>query len=94
MATVTRSRRTVRTPHGTARLTLHINGASYSLRPIDSPDGRAFLIRKPDGTRYHVAETTHGLACDCGDFTWHRDGLDRDGCKHIRALVAVGLLTG
>ncbi len=33
-----------------------------------------------------------GHTCDCPDFIFHRDGLDPGGCKHIKALVACGLL--
>jgi hypothetical protein len=53
----------------------------------------AFRLKKADGTIYDLAETCHGLTCDCPDFTFHRDGLDEGGCKHIKAMVAVGLLS-
>jgi hypothetical protein len=90
--TTTTSRKPARTPHGLARLTLTINGTAYAVRPVPSPDGRAWSIRKPDGTRHAVAETPHGPTCDCGDFTWRRDGIDADGRKHIRAMRVVGLI--
>ena len=53
---------------------------------------KAYRLSKPDGTAYDVARTNHGLTCDCPDFIFHRDGLDPDGCKHIKAMVAYGLL--
>src|SRR5687768_13263759 len=69
--------RVVRPAHGTARLTLAINGQSYGVRPIAaeafSAHGRAYRLRKADGTVYDVAETPHGSVCDCGDFIFHRD---------------------
>jgi hypothetical protein len=84
-------------PAGTCRLTLTIRGADYSVRGL-VPDplagvGRAYRLRKlADGSLYDVAETEHGPVCDCPDFAFRRDGLDPQGCKHVRALVALGLL--
>ncbi|MFO0891024.1 MAG: hypothetical protein U0790_18005 [Isosphaeraceae bacterium] len=78
-----------------ARLSLFINGTAYDVRPIDA-DGsaaiRAFRIRKFDGTEYDVAQTIDGPICDCPDFTFHREGIDPEGCKHVRALTACGLI--
>jgi hypothetical protein len=88
-------RRPARPAHGTCRLTLTINGTAYSLRPNPADSFaalKAFRLRKADGTVYDVAETVHGLECDCPDFVFHRDGTDPDGCKHVKALVACGLL--
>jgi hypothetical protein len=42
------------------------------------------------GPRPRGATVYH--TCDCPDFIFHRDGVDPDGCKHIKALVAYGLL--
>jgi hypothetical protein len=91
--TVPRTRR-IRPAHGVARLTLHVNGA-YALRRIPcDPDAalEAWRLRKDDGTTYHVARTGFGPTCDCPDWTFHRDGLDPGGCKHIKALIATGLM--
>jgi hypothetical protein len=91
-------RRPVRPAHGVARLTLHINSVAYAVRPLWC-DGvhasRLFRLRKA-GTpaRYVVAETPDGPVCDCPDFTFHHEGIDPDGCKHIKAMVAVGLIAG
>ena len=79
-------------PPDTCRLTLSIRGTDYALRPVPSEDGRAWRLRKPDGTTYDVAETRWGPVCDCPDATWRREGLDPAGCKHVRALRALGLI--
>ncbi len=84
-------------PARPTRLILTIGALAYVVRPLDcSPDlaRRAFRLAKDDGTLYDVAETPHGPACDCPDFLFRRDGVDPDGCKHIRALVAHGLIEG
>ena len=94
MATVSRARRTRKPAHGVCRLVLTINGTSYNVRPIlagSSNARKAFRLRETDGTLYHVADTVHGLQCDCPDFLFHRDGLDVEGCKHVKAMVACGL---
>jgi hypothetical protein len=78
-----------------ARLTLFINGTAYNVRPISiaaSVATRLYRLRKADGTAYNVAMTLDGPICDCPDFTFHRDGIDPDGCKHIKAMIAVRLL--
>jgi hypothetical protein len=73
--------------HGSARLTLFINGDPYGLRPVASDwHAAAFALRKADGTVYHVAADEHGPQCDCPDATFR----DRK-CKHLGALAAVGL---
>jgi hypothetical protein len=90
-----KKRRFVLPAHGMCRLTLTINGTEYGVKPIpcDPPAAiKAFRLRKANGTAYDVAQTTHGLVCDCPDFVFHRDGIDEAGCKHIKALVALGML--
>lgn len=82
-------------PADVCRLSLTIAGTMYHVRPLalDDPDDvRAYRLRKADGTVYHVLQNAMtGHQCDCGDFTFRRDGKDPAGCKHVRALVAVGL---
>src|SRR5215472_9028634 len=88
-------RKPVRPAHGVARLTLHINGVAYAVRPLACDPAAAltaFRLRKLDGTTYHVALNEHGAQCSCPDFIWNRDGRDEAGCKHVRALTVVGLL--
>lgn len=99
MATATdtapKTRKPPATPRGTCRLTLTINGTGYGVKPLPCPPEAArqcFELRKGDGTTYHVSRHDHGAECTCGDFVYHRDGIDEQGCKHIRSLVAVGLL--
>ena len=95
MATVARKPRAVKPAHGVARLSLTINGTTYGVKPTH-PDpaaaSRAFRLRQPDGTVYDVVETVHGHTCDCPDWEFNREGRDPAGCKHIKALVTVGLL--
>src|SRR5829696_3643829 len=79
-------------PADTCRLSVTIRGTTYGAHPIPSEDGRAWRLRKADGTTYDVAETPHGPTCDCGDQTYRHEGIDGTGCKHIRALRALGLL--
>lgn len=77
------------------RLLLEIGGTPYAMRPVacDPTVGRrAFRLLKDDGTVYDVLQTEHGPECDCPDFIFRRDGLDPDGCKHVRALVEVGMI--
>src|SRR4051794_25992497 len=81
--------------HGTCRLTLTINGTRYSVRPILADSSvalKAFRLRKDAGTVYNVTKTAYGNQCECGDFLFRREGLDPQGCKHVKALVACGLL--
>jgi hypothetical protein len=77
------------------RLTVTIRGTHYDCRPADPVDvhgKRAWSLRKADGTGYTVADGKYGATCDCASFTFRHDGLDAVGCKHIRALRALGLL--
>jgi hypothetical protein len=88
-------RRIVGPARAACRLTMEINGVDYRVEPGSAETyaaSKAYRLRKLDGTAYDVALTTHGLTCDCPDFIFHRDGLDPDGCKHIKAMVAYGLL--
>src|SRR4051794_31478492 len=90
------SRQPARTrPHDVCRLTVSIRGVGYTARPIHpetSDVSRAWRLRKPDGTDYTVAETIYGATCDCADYVFRHDGLDQTGCKHVRALRALGLI--
>jgi hypothetical protein len=76
-----------------------INQTLYRVRPVrreppgrDADEVRAFRLNKPDGTLYDVAQTRYGPRCDCPDFVFRRDGIDPTGCKHVKALVAEGLI--
>lgn len=88
-------RRIIGPARAVCRLTMAINGVDYRVEP-SPPEAyavlKAYRLSKPDGTAYDVALTRYGLICDCPDFIFHRDGIDPDGCKHIKAMVAYGLL--
>lgn len=77
-------------------LALSINHQVYTVEPIrsDDPDAvRAWrLTKKQDGDVYDVAQTTHGPACDCGDFEFRHQGQNTLGCKHLQALRLMGML--
>jgi hypothetical protein len=96
MATATRTTKARPKPADVCRLTVHIRGVAYSARPIPAecfgPARRAWRLRKADGTAYDVAEMPRGATCDCGDQAFRHEGLDALGCKHIRALRALGLI--
>src|SRR5215469_16247579 len=88
-------RRVIRPARADCRLTIAINGNDYRVHPIPSEAYcalKAYRLKKPDGTAYDVAQTVDGLTCDCRDFIFHRDGIDPEGCKHVKAMVACGLL--
>jgi hypothetical protein len=77
------------------RLSLEIRGNPYALRVVTCDPaigGRAYRLMKRDGTVYDVVQTRFGPECDCPDFIFRRDGLDPLGCKHVRALVSVGMI--
>jgi hypothetical protein len=92
--------------HGTCSLTLRINETFYTVVPLpgDDPDAfgtvRAFRLKKlgesPDAALaalYDVVERIDGsYGCDCADHVFAREGLDNGHCKHVAALVALGLL--
>jgi hypothetical protein len=75
---------------------LTVNGVSYRVRPVACDHEAAekcFELRKSSGERYHVSRHgSEGCRCSCPDFVFSRDGRDSGGCKHIRALVVLGLL--
>ena len=48
---------------------------------------------KPDGAFYDVHLDKGGSYCTCPDFEFCRQHKDIGGCKHIKAIRAVGLLT-
>lgn len=76
-------------------LYLIIGKTLYGVRPVrldDPGDRKAFRLNKSDGTLYDVAQTGLETRCDCPDYVFRRDGLDPEGCKHVKALVAQGLI--
>lgn len=88
---------------GSAKLTLaitvnrqkgphHEEYAVVKLSPHPSIGAPAFQLTKPDGECYDVILRRTGAECTCPDWLWCRDHKDAAGCKHVRALRAVGLL--
>ncbi len=80
-----------------SRLFLTIDRTFYAIHPLSCDPAiadRAFRLNKADGTLYDVSQTEYGPRCDCPDFVYRRDGIDPAGCKHVRALVAQGLIDG
>jgi hypothetical protein len=96
--TTSRAERRPRRAAGAAEgigLDLRIRGTTYGVDHVPcAPDAarRLYRLRKPDGTWYDVVQTEYGPECDCPDFVYRRAGLDPAGCKHVRALVAFGLI--
>lgn len=81
--------------HRSSHLFLTIAENVYLVHPLSCDSqvaARAFRLNKADGTLYDVAQTPFGPQCDCPDFIFRRDGLDPSGCKHVKALVAQGLI--
>jgi hypothetical protein len=90
--TAPKRKRTPKPAPTTCRLMLIIGGTTYTVRPVPSAlYGRAYRLRKADGTAYHVTQDQNGHACDCGDFAWRHEGRGT-ACKHVRALLACLLL--
>src|SRR5512143_9607 len=87
-----------REPHGRCRLILQVNGRHYTVRPtpVAGPSfgiTRAYrLLRIDSGDIYDVAVHRDGhRECTCPDHVFRREGIDPAGCKHARALAALGL---
>lgn len=69
-----------------------IDEALYAVTPLTNA-GAAFRLTKNGGAVYDIADGARGATCDCPDYIYRRDGLDPKGCKHIQALVEIGLLS-
>ncbi len=74
------------------RLFLSIRDHWYQVERLTHARERSYRLSKDDGLRYDVTETAYGASCDCPDFIFRRDGLDPEGCKHVRALRMYGLV--
>ncbi len=72
--------------------TVDVKGVGYQIEPLPSPDGPAYRLTSPKGKVYDVQDGQYGAECDCPDFVCRRAGLDAAGCKHVKALVAAGLV--
>ncbi|SIN69270.1 SWIM zinc finger [Singulisphaera sp. GP187] len=82
-------------PKHAVRMILIINATAYEIVPIKVEAEvvrQCFELRKPDGEVWHVSQHDHGTQCTCADFEFNRNYLDPLGCKHIRALTAMGVV--
>lgn len=87
--------RTDARPNTDYRLVLAIGELVYHLTRVPcavEAAERCYLLRKLDGTEYHVSRHDHGCMCTCPDFIFRRDGRDPAGCKHTQALHHFGML--
>ena len=81
--------------HGTCKLRVFISSDEYSLKrqPAPRPSVRVWALRKLTGDRagasYTVRRAAGRITCSCPDFA-----NNKFACKHIKALVALGLLSG
>ena len=81
--------------HGTCKLRVFINSDEYSLKrqPAPARGARRWLLKKLTGERagtaYAVTRSDGRASCTCPD---HRN--NKFSCKHIKALVALGVLSG
>ncbi|MBV8266926.1 MAG: hypothetical protein JO252_11415 [Planctomycetaceae bacterium] len=93
-------RSTRRIRHGTCQLRIIINNDEYTLkkdRPLGGllAGGVTWRLRQRTGPRagavYFVARAWGKNACTCAD---HVLSNGESECKHVRALVAAGLISG
>ncbi len=77
------------------RLVLAIDETVYHVRPIrceyGSDASKCYELAKNDGTVYHASRHSHGFECTCADWVYRRHRTP-DPCKHVEALVAMGLM--
>lgn len=83
---------------------LRLNGKVYVGRKLSGIEG--FQVDRLDwnpetrertiGETYTITMQLHPSGpiaeCDCGDWSFRREWIDKGGCKHIRALRALRLI--
>src|SRR4051794_21023073 len=79
-------------------ITIEINDVRYSVDAIPAGEfgTRAYRLvkRSADRATYDVIRQHDGaIACDCPDHQFRRDGAGTH-CKHVLALVELGLMPG
>jgi hypothetical protein len=77
-------------------IVFRVEGLDYFVIPL-APDPevavRAFRFKKADGTTYDVSWNAEGrFSCECLGFLKHGMCKDGRGCKHVRCLVAAGMM--
>ena len=81
--------------HGTCKLSMFINSDEYYLKrqPTPARGARRWHLKKLTGSRagavYSVTRSGGVAACTCPD---HQK--NKFSCKHIKALVALGVISG
>jgi hypothetical protein len=81
--------------HGTCKLRVFINSDEYTLKrqPAPARGARRWHLKKLTGNRagavYSVTRSGGVASCTCPD---HRN--NKFSCKHIKALVALGVISG
>jgi hypothetical protein len=76
---------------------LWINRVAYEVAMLTPGAGvrKAYRLHNAvNGKVYDVSLDCHGVACECGDWLYRRDGKDPQGCKHIQALRQLGMMPG
>lgn len=72
---------------------IQIGRAEYGAEILAGAESHTVRLSKSDGSVYDVVQGERRTTCDCGDFTHRHAGLDfSEGCKHVKALVAAGLV--
>lgn len=72
---------------------LTIGWQPYGAEIVHSEAGRTVRLTKDDGTAYDVTQGPTRTTCDCPDFRHRHTPLDfSEGCKHVKACVAAGLV--
>jgi hypothetical protein len=83
--------------HGTCKLRIYINSDQYTIKRHrgQGPYCRVWELVKRTGPRAGTSYLTGRcfgiLACSCDDMSFRKPA---GGCKHIKALVALGLVSG
>lgn len=79
-------------PDSTSGL-LYIDGQLHGVHELKDDAGKIVGYcmghGKGENRVYHKIDITWARwECDCPDFIYRRHGMDRGGCKHVRALKA------
>ena len=78
--------------------TLHLSGSDYQVQllPPSSEYDKAYRLNKVNAqkpTGYNVIQIGGEIICECSDFKFRQEGLNNKGCKHMRALIDMGMLS-
>ena len=82
-------------PASRCSLTLRIGETAYNVRPVatvETVEVKAFHLTREGSPPYRVSQTDRGFRCSCPDAQYRHGDPDDAGCKHVRAMRAVGLV--